>query len=51
MAARLYEKAGFRFVSTVNMFYEDTGWADFRLYESDLEKVVDKAEKPDIINR
>ena len=51
MAARLRERAGVRPVSAVNWFDEDTGWADFRLCESDLEKVVDKAEKPDIINR
>lgn len=35
-AARMYEKVGFRYVSTVNMFSEDTGWADFLLYEYDL---------------
>lgn len=48
-AARMYEKVGFRYVSTVNMFYEDTGWADFLLYEYGLEKTVDNGEKPDII--
>lgn len=32
-AERLYIKHGFRYVDTVKMFYEDTGWTDFKLYE------------------
>lgn len=32
-AEKLYLSAGFRFVCTKSMFYEDTGWADFRMYE------------------
>lgn len=24
---------GFRYVDTVRMFYEDTGWTDYRLFE------------------
>ncbi len=32
-AARLYEGQGFRLIQRVNMFYEDTGWCDFDLYE------------------
>lgn len=32
-AERLYEKAGFRYVGTKQIFYEDTGLADFHLYE------------------
>lgn len=32
-AVRLYESEGFRFVSRVKLFYEDTGLTDFLLYE------------------
>lgn len=32
-AERLYVKHGFRYIDTVEMFYEDTGWTDFKLYE------------------
>lgn len=32
-AYRLYEGIGFVFIKRVNMFYEDTGWCDFDLYE------------------
>lgn len=32
-AIKLYEKAGFHFVETVDLFYEDTGWYKFHLYE------------------
>ena len=32
-AVRLYESEGFRFVSRVALFYEDTGLTDFLLYE------------------
>lgn len=32
-AVRLYESEGFRFVSRVPLFYEDTGLTDFLLYE------------------
>ena len=32
-ALKLYEKMGFKYCQTVNMFYEDTGWTDFLLYE------------------
>ena len=35
-AERLYTGMGFRYVQTVSMFYEDTGWADFLLYEYPL---------------
>lgn len=35
-AERLYTSVGFRYVQTVSMFYEDTGWADFLLYELPL---------------
>ena len=32
-AKRLYEKIGFKEIVTVDMFYEDTGWTKFDLYE------------------
>ena len=35
-AERLYESLGFVYADTVPMFYEDTGWMDFKLYEYTL---------------
>ncbi len=35
-ADRLYRRAGFTLVRTANMYYEDTGWTDFDLYEKAL---------------
>lgn len=35
-AERLYTGLGFRYAGTVRMFYEDTGWTDFLLYEYPL---------------
>lgn len=35
-AERLYEGFGFSLVSTLSMYYEDTGWTDFKLYELPL---------------
>lgn len=32
-AERLYTGAGFRYVGTNTMFYEDTGWTEFQMYE------------------
>lgn len=32
-AERLYPACGFRYVGTIPMFYEDTGWTDYELYE------------------
>lgn len=32
-AEKLYVKYGFRYIDTIEMFYEDTGWTDFKLYE------------------
>lgn len=32
-AEKLYTGLGFKYMTTVNMFYEDTGWTDFQLYE------------------
>ena len=35
-ANRLYERAGFRFVRRIALYYEDTGLCDFDLYEFSL---------------
>ena len=35
-AEKLYRKAGFSFVQRVELFYEDTGWCSFDLYEYPL---------------
>ncbi|MBQ4016799.1 MAG: GNAT family N-acetyltransferase, partial [Oscillospiraceae bacterium] len=35
-AGKLYTGMGFRYLHTLPMFYEDTGWADFDLYEYPL---------------
>lgn len=35
-AARLYERVGFQHISHVQLYYEDTGWDDFDLYELEL---------------
>lgn len=32
-AERAYTKMGFVYCDTVKMFYEDTGWTDYKLYE------------------
>ncbi|MBQ7896571.1 MAG: GNAT family N-acetyltransferase [Oscillospiraceae bacterium] len=32
-AEKLYAKNGFSYVATTRMFYEDTGWTDFKLFE------------------
>ena len=32
-AERLYEGLGFKYMHTLKMFYEDTGWTNYRLYE------------------
>lgn len=32
-AEKLYIKHGFKYVDTISMFYEDTGWTDFKLFE------------------
>ena len=32
-AERLYTGLGFRYVDTLQMYYEDTGWTDYKLYE------------------
>lgn len=35
-ATKLYRAVGFEYVQTLPMFYEDTGWTDFDLYEYPL---------------
>lgn len=35
-AERLYARMGFYYVDTVPMFYEDTGWTDYELFEYPL---------------
>ena len=37
-AERLYTGMGFQYVQMVSMFYEDTGWTDFLLYEYPLDR-------------
>ena len=32
-AERLYTGVGFKFVQAKNMFYEDTGWTEYKLFE------------------
>lgn len=39
-AERLYLKYGFRYVDAVQMFYEDTGWTAFKLFEHVISKGV-----------
>ena len=39
-AIRLYESYGFVYVETMTMFYEDTGWMEFALYEMKMDKKV-----------
>ena len=35
-AERLYTGVGFRFVAAKEMFYEDTGWTEYKMFELDL---------------
>lgn len=32
-AEKLYTGIGFRYISTIPMFYEDTGWTEYKVYE------------------
>ena len=32
-AEKAYTKMGFQYLDTVRMFYEDTGWTDYKLFE------------------
>lgn len=36
-ANRLYESFGFQKLYTLNLYYPDTGWTDFELYELNIE--------------
>lgn len=35
-AERLYRSCGFRFIEAKNMYYKDTGWTAYRLFELEL---------------
>ena len=35
-AMRVYESVGFQYRETVQLYYEDTGWTDFKMYEYPL---------------
>ena len=35
-AERLYISCGFQFVETKEMYYEDTGWTEFKMLELNL---------------
>ena len=35
-AERLYTSCGFRFAEAKEMFYEDTGWTEYKLFEMNL---------------
>ena len=37
-AKRLYESMGFRYLHTLPMFYENTGWTEFDLYEYEIKQ-------------
>ena len=32
-AEKLYQRFGFQYMATLQMYYEDTGWTEFKLYE------------------
>lgn len=36
MAEGLYRSMGFKFVEAKNMFYEDTGWTEYKMFELNL---------------
>lgn len=36
VAEKLYTKCGFEFVQAKPMFYEDTGWTEYKIYELNL---------------
>lgn len=36
VAEKLYTKCGFKFVQAKTMFYEDTGWTEYKMYELKL---------------
>ena len=35
-AERLYISCGFKFVEAKEMYYEDTGWTEFKMFELNL---------------
>lgn len=35
-AEKLYTGLGFQYIDTIRMYYEDTGWTDFKVYEYPL---------------
>lgn len=35
-AENLYVKCGFKFIKEMTLYYEDTGWAEFRMYEFEV---------------
>lgn len=35
-AEKLYEGLGFKYLHTIPLFYDDTGWTEFKLYEFNL---------------
>lgn len=35
-AERLYTRCGFKFVQAKSMFYEDTGWTEYKMFELNL---------------
>ena len=35
-AERLYTRMGFQFVQAKDMFYEDTGWTEYKIFEQNL---------------
>lgn len=36
IAEKLYTKCGFQFVQAKTLFYEDTGWTEYKIYELNL---------------
>lgn len=36
VAEKLYTSCGFNFVAAKNMFYEDTGWTEYKMYEMNI---------------
>ena len=50
-AERLYTSLGFQYVQTLSMFYEDTGWTDYGLYEYLLDEDAEGEEFPISGNR
>lgn len=32
-AEKAYTKMGFQYLDTIQMFYEDTGWTDYKVFE------------------